>query len=155
LYGEKNVKWINRLEPVNYDFKGFWQKAGWSDDGTVHINARIDTPTDGQVLSLQSVPISIDGVAFAGDRGISRVDLSLDGGKTWTEAQMKPALSRFAWVLWTYDWRPASAGEDNIVVRTTDGDNTVQSALVTDDVPDGPTGRPPRTRPELSPCGTV
>jgi hypothetical protein len=141
LYGEKNIKWINRIEPVNYDFKGFWQKAGWSDTGTVHTTARIDVPGDGQVLTLQSGPIGVAGVAFAGDRGINRVDVSLDGGKTWTEAQMKPALSPFTWVLWTYDWRPSSAGEYKIVVRATDGNNAVQTAVVTENFPDGPTGQ--------------
>jgi DMSO/TMAO reductase YedYZ molybdopterin-dependent catalytic subunit len=139
IYGEKNVKWINRIEPVNYDFLGFWQKVGWTNVGTIHTNARIDVPSDGAVLALEVTPVG--GVAFAGNRGIKRVEVSVDGGKTWADAELRPALSPLTWVLWTYDWHPAKAGAYPLVVRATDGAGALETEVATDNFPDGPTGR--------------
>lgn len=138
-YGEKNIKWLKRIEAVNYDFKGYWQRIGWSDDGDVRLTSRIDLPSDGALLALQLN--TIGGVSYAGTRGIKRVELSLDGGVTWMEAVLKPALGPFTWVVWTYDWQPMSAGEYKIVVRAFDSSGAVQTAVTTDNFPDGPTGR--------------
>src|SRR5919202_1190851 len=98
IYGMKNVKWLTGIQIVNDDVKGFWQNQGWDDSAQYHVASRIDVP-HGRA-SVSAGPLQVGGVAFAGDRGISRVELSLDGGRTWQEAEVKPRLSPEGWQLW-------------------------------------------------------
>jgi hypothetical protein len=67
-------------------------------------------------------------VAFAGTRGISRVEYSTDGGKTWTDATFPPPLSPLTWVLWQSDWTPAAEGTYTLQVRATDKTGAMQTA---------------------------
>jgi DMSO/TMAO reductase YedYZ molybdopterin-dependent catalytic subunit len=54
LYGIKNVKWITEIEVYNGDYQGYWQQKGWTDEGTIHIFSRIDSPGHYQALQGQS-----------------------------------------------------------------------------------------------------
>jgi DMSO/TMAO reductase YedYZ molybdopterin-dependent catalytic subunit len=139
IYGMKQVKWITKVEVVDYDFKGLWQEQGWSDVATLNTGSRIDLPKNGAKLEPGSSLIG--GVALAGMRGVQRVEVSTDGGGTWEEAAMKPQLGPNAWAVWLYHWRvPAGAGEAKILVRATDGTGAVQTADVHEDLPSGATG---------------
>lgn len=139
IYGMKHVKWLTSIELVNYDFLGFWQdpSQGWSDPAPVNTMSRIDFPTDG-TLSLDRQALS--GIAFAGDRSISKVEVSTDGGKTWKQAYLKPPLSHTAWVVWGYDWTPTAPGQYTVMARATDGAGKVQTPKQADPYPDGATG---------------
>jgi DMSO/TMAO reductase YedYZ molybdopterin-dependent catalytic subunit len=139
IYGMKHVKWITSFELVDYDFKGFWQQPdqGWNDPAPVNTMSRIDVPTDG-TLSLKKQTLS--GVAFAGDRSISKVELSTDGGKTWNRAYIKPPASHTTWVVWGYEWTPTAAGKYTVMVRATDGEGDLQTSRRTDPYPSGATG---------------
>ena len=64
-------------------------------------------------------PLQVGGVAFSGDRGISQVEVSFDGGSTWQEASALPSLSPYAWVLWSLQW-DAPPGEHQLLVRAYD-----------------------------------
>ncbi len=138
IYGMKNVKWLTRIELVDYDYQGYWQERGWSDGAVINTTSRIDTPRQyGQVLAgIQSM----GGVAFAGDRGIAKVEVSTDDGYSWTEAQVKDALSPYTWVLWTKDWTPPGPGSYLLKVRATDKTGRLQSPANEDPLPDGATG---------------
>jgi len=68
----------------------------------------------------------VRGVAFGGDRGIMRVEASFDDGKTWQDAKLDYPGTKLTWALWSYDWRPAAAGDYTLVVRATDGEGAVQ-----------------------------
>ena len=82
----------------------------------------------------------IAGIAFAGDRGISKVEVSTDGGNTWMTASLKDPISRNSWVLWALEWIPQNKGKYNVVVRATDGYGNLQIAEITDIYPNGATG---------------
>ena len=82
----------------------------------------------------------IAGVAFAGDRGIEKVEVSTDGGNTWSVASFKDPLSDYTWVLWTVDWNPPSTGHYSIAVRATDKTGAVQTASIASPFPSGATG---------------
>lgn len=138
IYGMKNVKWVTRIEVVDRDHKGFWQERGWSDVAAYQTHARIDVPRPG--TRVRTVPQRIGGIAFAGDRGISRVEVSLDGGATWAEAELKSALSPYTWQLWSFVWTPGQPGDVKLSVRATDGRGVVQTRIVADPFPDGATG---------------
>ena len=118
IYGMKNVKWLTKIELVNYNFKGYWEKKGWSDEAVIPVMSQILMPMDGKTIEPGNYVIG--GIAFAGRHGISRVQVSIDKGKTWNEAELKPPLSKWAWTLWRYDWNPAKKGEYTIMVRGID-----------------------------------
>jgi DMSO/TMAO reductase YedYZ molybdopterin-dependent catalytic subunit len=136
IYGMKNCKWITEVQLVNYDYKGYWEGQGWSDTAVYNTLSRIDYPADN---SIPAKPIYIGGVAFAGNRGIKRVEVSTDGGNTWNDAQLRPALGKYTWVLWVYPWQP-KPGNYKLLARATDGTGKVQTSQVADTYPDGATG---------------
>ncbi|MDQ6623410.1 MAG: molybdopterin-dependent oxidoreductase [Verrucomicrobiota bacterium] len=128
-FGEKHVKWITRIELATDDKKGFYEKQGWGPDFTVPTRSRIDLPpdqswTDGATAANG---VKIRGVAFGGDHGISRVEVSSDDGKTWAEAKIDYPGTPLTWALWSYDWRPPGAGTYTLVVRATNGDGQLQA----------------------------
>lgn len=127
-FGEKHVKWITRIEVANENAVGFYEKQGWGPDFIVPTRSRIDQPDHESTFSSGSVAngIVVRGVAFGGDRGISRVEVSLDDGKTWQEAKLDYPGTKLTWALWSYDWRPTAAGDYWLVVRATDGEGAVQ-----------------------------
>lgn len=140
IYGMKHVKWITSIELINTDYKGYWQEPsqGWSDPAPVNTMSRIDLPIDGLIQANKKQ--IIQGVAFAGDRSISKVEVSTDGGKTWREAYVKPPLSGTSWVVWGYEWTPTKPGKYVVQVRATDGDGKLQTSKKAEPYPNGATG---------------
>ncbi len=137
-YGMKNPKWLTRIELVPAEVPGFWQQQGWDEQGIIQTMAQINTPGDGAKLGAGTVQLG--GIAFAGARGIARVEVSSDGGASWSEAQLLPSLGANTWTFWQYAWQPAASGAFTLSVRATDGSGTVQPARRTDPFPAGATG---------------
>lgn len=142
LYGMMSAKWINKIELVDSPYSGYWQTRGWSPTGVVQTLAFIMVPQDGGNVSLKQYngSVLLGGVAYAGDRGISKVEISVDQGKTWQEAQLKPAISNITWRLWAFDWHPSSTGTYYIYARATDGTGALQTSQDQGNFPNGATG---------------
>ena len=138
-FGEVSVKWVDRIEALDHTVLGYYEKQGWKAQ-VVPTTSRIDRPSAGQRLPLASSPIDVGGVAFAGDRGISRVEVSTDGGATWVAASIDYGPSPLTWVLWSYAWRPSRAGSYRLVARATDGTGAPQIATEHGSPPAGATG---------------
>ena len=136
IYGMKNVKWVTEIELSNEDYLGYWQTRGWSDLATVQTMSRIDTR---EASRLEDGSVAIGGVAFAGIRGISKVEVSVDAAKTWQAAELKPALNDLSWNLWGFTWQ-AEPGSYKILVRATDGTGELQTEEKNSPLPDGATG---------------
>lgn len=128
-FGEKNVKWVTRIEVAEDDAQGFYEQQGWGPDFVVPIRSRFDDPDDKMQVELAKLGkgLPLKGVAFGGDRGISRVEVSLDDGKNWQEAKIDYPGTELTWALWSYDWKPASAAEYKLAVRATDRKGEVQA----------------------------
>jgi len=139
LYGIKNVKWLTKITVTDEDYKGYWQQRGWTDDGIIKTSSRIDVPGDRGVIA--AGPTEIGGIAFAGDRGISKVEVSTDDGQTWREATIRdnPSPAGLSWVIWTLPWQ-ATTGAYTLVVRATDGNGSLQTSDEAPDLPDGASG---------------
>jgi DMSO/TMAO reductase YedYZ molybdopterin-dependent catalytic subunit len=137
IYGMMNAKWITDIEVTDQVYLGYWQERGWTNDAGIHTTSIIYYPTSSVQLN-SSTPIA--GVAFAGDRGISKVEVSVDGGNTWNQAELRPPRSPYSWVLWAYKWNPTSSGTATIVTRATDGTGQLQDSTATDPFPNGATG---------------
>jgi DMSO/TMAO reductase YedYZ molybdopterin-dependent catalytic subunit len=127
-FGEKHVKWITRIEVADENAIGFYEKQGWGPDFIVPTRSRFDEPDHESnfpgAVAANGIPVR--GVAFGGDRGVSRVEVSFDDGKTWQEAKLDYLGTKLTWALWSYDWRPGAAGSYWLVVRATDGEGVVQ-----------------------------
>ncbi|MFN2595392.1 MAG: molybdopterin-dependent oxidoreductase, partial [Actinomycetota bacterium] len=139
IYGMKNVKWLTEIEVVDKDFLGFWQSRGWNDKAIVHTESRIDVAGD-HLNASAGRATWIAGVAWAGDRGISKVEVSTDGGRTWNEAMLKDALGPLAWRLWAYRWTPSDRGAARVECRATDGTGAVQTTHQAAPYPSGSSG---------------
>lgn len=127
-FGEKHVKWLTRIELAPADAKGFYETQGWGPDFMTPTRSRIDVPDHESRFALGKIngAIEVKGIAYGGDRGISRVELSVDDGKTWNEVRITYPGTKLTWALWSYDWRPADAGDYPLLVRATDGEGKVQ-----------------------------
>jgi DMSO/TMAO reductase YedYZ molybdopterin-dependent catalytic subunit len=141
LYGYVSAtKWLSEIELTTWDaFDGYWIPRGWAKEAPILTQSRIDTPRSGSTVAAgQTVPIA--GVAWAPDRGVQRVEVSIDDG-AWVEAEMSQPLNDAAWVQWKLPWNaPAEPGDHFINVRATDGDGVVQTSEITPPRPDGARG---------------
>lgn len=138
-FGEKSVKWVTRIEVVDHEVKGFYERQGWGPTFLTQTFSRFDEPIGGQMLKTGATT-RLHGVAFAGDRGIDRVEISTDDGLSWTSARLDYQNSKIAWVLWSLDWRPMRGGEYKLAVRAVDGKGDYQTSDTRGIAPDGATG---------------
>src|SRR5437773_4012075 len=127
-FGEKHVKWLTRIELTDPNAKGFYETQGWGPDFITPTRSRIDVPDYDSRFSITELqqPIEVKGIAYGGDRGISRVEVSFDGGKSWRDAEIYYSGGDLAWSLWKTSWTPAAAGDYLLVVRATNGEGDVQ-----------------------------
>src|SRR5258707_6622737 len=153
LYGEKNPKWLTRIELLNEaDGRlhrrhgcGFYKEQGWGRQGdSVPTHSRFDAPQvrgDHFEAPFQvGKMVQLRGMAFGGDRGISKVEISSDDGETWDDAEITKPGTKLSWSLWSYHWIPDEEGETTLVVRATDNKGKLQISEYRDQVPDGATG---------------
>jgi DMSO/TMAO reductase YedYZ molybdopterin-dependent catalytic subunit len=137
-YGMKQPKWITRLEAIDHPGAGFWVDRGWSKKAIPQITSVVDTiATDAYDPKTGLLPIG--GIAYAGARGISKVEVQVDSGP-WEPAELRtPPLSPLTWVEWRYPWK-TQIGQHTFSVRAYDGSGQLQKAESTDPTPDGATG---------------
>jgi sulfite oxidase len=136
--GARSVKWLERIEVRSKPWQGYFQRVAYRllpEDGApgpgvgmplglVALNSDVLAPADRQTLAAGAVEVR--GYAFAGgERHVARVDVSLDGGATWSQAELLEDLGRWAWRHWriTVDLAP---GEHEIVVRAWDSSAATQ-----------------------------
>jgi DMSO/TMAO reductase YedYZ molybdopterin-dependent catalytic subunit len=139
LYGYVSAtKWLERIELTTWEgFDGYWIPRGWSKEGPIHTQARIDVPRDNALVG--GGPIPIAGVAWAPSRGVVRVEVQVDDGP-WLEAELSDPIGPHAWRQWLVRW-DAESGDHTVRVRTTDGTGEVQTAEARPPAPSGATGR--------------
>jgi DMSO/TMAO reductase YedYZ molybdopterin-dependent catalytic subunit len=139
LYGYVSAtKWLSEIELTRWDdFDAYWIPRGWAKLGPIKTQSRIDTPSDGARVDAGTVTVA--GVAWAPDRGISRVEVQLGEDADWVEAELSEALSKNTWLQWATEWTP-TPGSYQIQVRATDGDGNTQTEEIRPPAPDGASG---------------
>jgi sulfite oxidase len=137
--GARSVKWVRRITAQDHPSDNFFQASAYrllpadtSDprpgDGvalsSVALNSDVLSPDDGAVISAGSTTVL--GYAFAGDdRTVSRVDVSVDGGRHWVQAELAEQVSPWAWRLWSATVR-VPAGQVEIIARAWDSAAALQ-----------------------------
>ncbi|ADQ68123.1 molybdopterin-dependent oxidoreductase [Halogeometricum borinquense] len=142
-WGEINVKWVTEMEILDGPEKGFWERRGWHGTGPVNTVAKLHTTNrrDGQIQAA--------GHAYAGTRGIERVEVSIDGGETWADATLSDRLpagtdesgeaAEDAWRQWEHTYENPGR-RHTVVVRATDSTGTLQPREEESPFPSGATG---------------
>jgi sulfite oxidase len=136
--GARSVKWLERVEVRTRPWQGYFQHVVYRlvpEDGTpgpgvgmplglVALNADILSPADGDAVP--AGPVEVRGYSFAGgERHVARVDVSLDRGASWTQAELLEDLGRWAWRQWRLAVELA-AGEHEVLVRAWDSSAATQ-----------------------------
>ena len=139
LYGMKQPKWITSIEVTDEYRDGYWVERNWDKVAQVKATSVIDTVAVNAIIedgNERLVPIG--GIAYVGARGISKVELRVDGG-VWEEAQLRAPLSETTWIIWRYEW-PFAAGNHTFEVRCAEADGTPQIEESKRARPDGSSG---------------
>jgi hypothetical protein len=140
VHGMKQPKWITAIEVTDHWEPGYWVKRGWDKVAQMKATSVIDTvAVDMTVIHAdQRMLVPIGGIAHAGARGISKVELQVDDGP-WQTALLRTPLSDLTWVIWRYDW-PFQHGKHSFTVRCYDGQGIPQIVLQAPPEPSGATG---------------
>jgi hypothetical protein len=132
------TKWLTEIELTTWEaFDAYWIRLGWAKEGPILTQSRIDAPRAGQSVATDAVRVA--GVAWAPTRGVSKVEIEMDGDGNWRQCELSTPLSSYAWIQWMLDV-PVSAGSHTVRVRATDGTGAVQESRQTPPAPDGARG---------------
>lgn len=133
-WGEINVKWLTEIEFLARETDGYWEERGWHGTGPVTTVAKLHA-----VNHLEN-RIQVGGHAYAGIRGIDRVEVSTNGGTTWQPAELsEPLPGEDVWRQWKHEYHPPSRAHD-VVVRAIDGEGNRQPEQAGGPFPRGATG---------------
>lgn len=124
VYGMKQPKWIAAIDAIDHFEAGYWVSRGWDREGRVKIESVVDSVKTGAAAPDGTRLTSVGGYAYSGGRGVSKVEVQIDGGG-WRAARIREPLSDTTWVLWRLDL-PLAAGEHIFVVRCESGDAAPQ-----------------------------
>lgn len=141
LYGYVSAtKWLSEILLTTWDgFDGYWVPLGWSKEGPIKTQSRIDVPMG----TVEPGTVAIAGVAWAPTRGISGVEVQIDDGD-WQEAELGPGTTDLTWRQWVLQTDLDSGGH-LARVRATDGDGETQTEDSAPPRPDGASGWHART----------
>jgi DMSO/TMAO reductase YedYZ molybdopterin-dependent catalytic subunit len=136
-YAMSSVKWIRQIRVINTEFDGPFQSIDYvyypnknNDDGAFpvtrnNVNSTIQKPLHMDVLNTGKH--TIKGISWTGKGVVTKVEISTDGGKNWTEANIEPQHGKiYEWINWSYEWVVPKVGEFTIMSRATDSFNRIQ-----------------------------
>jgi DMSO/TMAO reductase YedYZ molybdopterin-dependent catalytic subunit len=137
LYGYVSAtKWVTELRVTRFaDATAYWTDRGWSPEGPVKTQSRIEVPRPGSSVPAGSVVVA--GTAWAQHRGVSGVQVRVDDGD-WNDATLAADGGIDSWRQWSWTW-DAEPGEYDLFVRASDPQGP-QTGAVAGVIPDGATG---------------
>jgi DMSO/TMAO reductase YedYZ molybdopterin-dependent catalytic subunit len=140
LYGYVSAtKWVVDLEVTTFaTARAFWAQRGWSQQGPIKTEARIDVPGDGAALAPGRTAVA--GVAWAQHKGIAAVEVRVNGGP-WYEARLAAVPGIDTWRQWVWEWQ-AAPGNYLIEARATDETGYTQTSVQAQPPPNGASGYP-------------
>lgn len=142
--GDYWTKWVTSVRVLDKEFDGWWMKNAYRHPGkpvapgaaiaqeamsplhSLRVKSVIASPSDGEQAQVGK-PVTIRGTAWSGDAGpVTRVDVSVDGGRSWSAARLGGEQSRFGWRLWDFAWTPSAERYHTVLARARDASGDVQ-----------------------------
>ncbi|MCW5848762.1 MAG: molybdopterin-dependent oxidoreductase [Anaerolineae bacterium] len=123
-YGQKQPKWLTRLEAVRGPHLGYYEQQGWSNEAIIRPNSRIDYPVDYDATPQGELVVR--GIGMAGEAGIESIEVSFDDGATWTPARLVRGPSNLVWTFWEARWAPEKPARYPLLARVSDRDGKTQ-----------------------------
>jgi DMSO/TMAO reductase YedYZ molybdopterin-dependent catalytic subunit len=139
--GSASIKWLTEIRVLTQELQGFFMDsayrlapasseaaankatAGEGQRGaaitSLPLKSIMASPTDGSAID-SAAPVRVFGAAWAGESTLARVEISIDGGKSWQPAALGTEQARYAWRLWDFKWKPREAATYVILSRATD-----------------------------------
>ncbi len=138
-YGMASVKWLSRIVVVDKPFAGYYQSMAYTYFENVEslpsmvpitelqVKSEIARPAFQEVVPTKS-KYRVHGAAWSGEAAIDKVEVSTDGGKTWSAARLLDDAVAYCWRLWEYQWQtPEQGGKVKIMSRATDKSGRTQA----------------------------
>jgi DMSO/TMAO reductase YedYZ molybdopterin-dependent catalytic subunit len=131
-YGMDSVKWLARVEVLEQPFKGYFQDEKYVSLGShglsrplkeIQVNSKFLRPSEGEEIRVKAY--RAEGVAWAGQRKIARVEVRVDGA-AWQLANLSASAAAMIWSRWSYEWQVSGTGGHTLEVRATDADGRSQ-----------------------------
>jgi DMSO/TMAO reductase YedYZ molybdopterin-dependent catalytic subunit len=139
-YGMASVKWLTRIQAVREPFHGYWQVSDYaywvSMDGKpvrralgeMKLKSEIARPRVYETLAPNRI-YTVSGAAWAGESDVTEIEVSADGGQTWSPAEFLDPVRRHAWRRWKFDWlTPRDPGKLTLLARAKDAGGRLQPA---------------------------
>ncbi len=135
-YGVASVKWLERLEGLEEPFQGYFQttkytvkrRTGRGDEtemiGAMGVESEIVRPRPGETLAPGAVRVR--GLAWAGENAVAAVEVSVDGGSRWSQAELVGPRAPYSWTLWEYRWNARESGRHRLLSRAISESGDVQ-----------------------------
>jgi DMSO/TMAO reductase YedYZ molybdopterin-dependent catalytic subunit len=141
LYGYVSAcKWVVDIEVTTWAAaQAYWVPLGWSQQGPIKTESRIDVPASGQQVKAGKTAVA--GVAWAQHKGIEAVEVRVDNGP-WHEATLAAVPDLDTWRQWVWEWDATEVGAHTIEARATDKTGYTQTAVQEPEAPNGASGYP-------------
>jgi DMSO/TMAO reductase YedYZ molybdopterin-dependent catalytic subunit len=132
-YGMDSVKWLTRIELTDQPFQGYFQQNYYvalrahgerRPITRMLVNSKFLRPSEGEEIHANSY--RIQGVAWAGERKIAKVEFRAGPGENWQTATMVASSASMTWTAWSCDWRITSSGKYTLEVRAIDDEGQTQ-----------------------------
>jgi DMSO/TMAO reductase YedYZ molybdopterin-dependent catalytic subunit len=140
LYGYVSAcKWVTDIEVTTFaSAYAYWATRGWSQQGPIKTESRIDVPTGNSTIAPGRTPVA--GVAWAQHKGIAAVEVRVNRGP-WQQARLAAVPDIDTWRQWVWEW-DATPGNYLIEARATDATGYTQTAAAAQPPPNGASGYP-------------
>jgi len=135
-YGVASVKWLRRIEVLDRPGHTYYETQKYTIQrhtangkenvpvGPMAVKSEVIRPPAGEVLGVGTNRLF--GVAWAGEEAVARVEVSADGGHTWSAAELIGPSARYSWTLWEYLWEVADPGPYTLLARATSAGGRTQ-----------------------------
>jgi DMSO/TMAO reductase YedYZ molybdopterin-dependent catalytic subunit len=136
-FGVASVKWVRRLVALKTPYQGHFQTERYVYDAgegrgvapvrEMKVSSLLTSPADGAVLP-RGQPIELRGQAWSGTAPVVKVEVAVDGGEKWREAELLGEASPYAWRGFRLELGPLEPGRHMLRCRATDAQGNTQPA---------------------------
>lgn len=116
-YAPHWVKQVVQIEVRSTPIGNLWAASDTNAD-RLRLMSLVTTPADGTSVPA-GAPLTLTGVAYDDGTGIAKVEVSVDNGRTWQQAQLDKPVAQYAWRIWHFRFTPAGTGALQVLTRAT------------------------------------